>query len=201
MARAERWSGEWSSDQLITAEPTDEDSCMDQTGSLCPKFAEARARQELAERQLTEFNHRLVNMLQMLMIRIERQRRLQDVTARRTELEKLAVSVQASAQLHRYLLPPRKHLLVDLALLLGNVAAAIEGMTGLVCDVEAESVKVPGQVAMHLVAAVNELAWNAHKHAYSSPGGGVIRIVCRRDADASLRLSVADRGCGLRRRL
>ena len=56
---------------------------------------------------------------------------------------------------------------------------------------------VPGRVAMHLAAAVNELAWNAHKHAYRGAEGGSIRIVCRRDADAWLRLSVADRGCGV----
>ena len=56
---------------------------------------------------------------------------------------------------------------------------------------------VPGQVAMHLAAAVNELAWNAYKHAYGGAEGGVIRIVCRRDADGRLLLSVADRGRGL----
>ena len=197
VATMQRWSGEWTGDQLIRVEPPGGDICMDQTGSPCPKFAEARARQALAEHQLTEFSHRLVNMLQLLAIRVERQQRLQDVPARRDELERLVASIHASGRLHRYLLPPRNQSHVDLGLLLGNVATAIEGVTGLICDVEAESVSVPGQVAMHLAAAVNELAWNAHKHAYGGAEGGVLRIVCRRDGDVVLRLSVTDRGGGL----
>ena len=197
MAGTQRWSAEWSGDQLIRVEPPGANDCLDQTGALCPKLAEARARQALAEHQLAEFNHRVANMLQMLASRVERQRRLHDVPARRDELEKLIASIRATGQLHRYLLPPRKHLRVDLGVLLMNVATAIEGMTGLVCDVDAESLNVPGQVATHLAAAVNELAWNAHKHAYRGEEGGGIRIVCRRDADTLLRLCVVDWGSGL----
>ena len=43
----------------------------------------------------------------------------------------------------------------------------------------------------------NELAWNAHKHAYHGVEGGKIKIACRRVADGRLQLSVADQGCGL----
>lgn len=193
----QRWINEWSGDHLTGVEPPDEDNCTDQTGALCPWFAEARARLALAELQLTEFNHRLANVLQRLVSRIERQRRTQDDPARRDELESLVASVHASARLHRYLLPSRTQMHVDLGSLLVNVAAAIEDVTGLFCDVEVESVNVPSQVAVHLAAAVNELAWNAHKHAYSGAEGGNIRIICRRDADGRLRLSVADQGCGL----
>ena len=81
--------------------------------------------------------------------------------------------------------------------MLGNVATAIEGITGLFCEVDTDPVNVPGRIATNLAAAVTELALNAHKHAYDGAEGGVIRIVCRRDADARLRLSVADQGCGL----
>ena len=193
----QRWINEWSGDHLTRVEPPGKDNCTDQTGALCPKFAEARARQALAELQLTEFNHRLANVLQRLVNRIERQRRVQDDPARRDELESLIASVHASAQLHRYLLPPRQDEPVDLGALLGNVAAAIEGVTGLLCDVDVGPVNVPSQVAVRLAPAVNELAWNAHKHAYGGAEGGKIRIICRRDADGRLRLSFADQGCGL----
>jgi two-component sensor histidine kinase len=67
----------------------------------------------------------------------------------------------------------------------------------LACEVDAEAVNIPGQVAIHFATAINELAWNAYKHAYRGAEGGVIQIVCRREADARLRISVADRGRGL----
>ena len=191
------WSGVWSGDDLIRAEPPGKDRCADQTGAPCPKFAEARARLALAERQLTEFNHRLANVLQRLVNRIERQRRTEDDPARRDELEGLMTSVHASARLSRYLLPSPVAAHVDLGSLLVNVAGAIEGITGLLCNVAAEPVNVPGLVAGHLAAAVNELAWNAHKHAYNGAEGGKIWIACRRDTDGRVRLSVADQGCGL----
>ena len=193
----QRWNGAWSGDGAAEAGPAREGECLDDTAAICPKLAEARAGQALAERQLVELMHRLVNVLQVLVTRIERQRRMQDDPAVKDEFDKLAASVHASAQLHRYLLPPRKRVQVDLGALLGNVAAAIEGVTGMVCDVEAEPVTVPGEVAMHLAASVNELAWNAYKHAYGGTEGGVILIVCRRTADARLLLSVGDRGRGL----
>jgi len=194
---AQRWSRQWSGDQLTKVEPSVEENCTDQTGAFCPKFSEARARQALAELQLAEFNHRLANVLQKLVNRIERQRRIQDDSERRAELESLIASIHASAQLHRYLLPLRTQMRVDLKSLLADVAAAIEGVTGLLCDVEVEPVNVPNLVAVHLAVIVNELACNAHKHAYGGAEGGKIRIVCRRDTDGRLRLSVADQGCGL----
>ena len=72
------WVRKWSGDQLTKYEPSGLDNCMDQTGAVCPKFAEVRTRQAMAERQLVEFNHRLANVLQMLVTRIERQRRIQE---------------------------------------------------------------------------------------------------------------------------
>ena len=194
---SQRWNGEWSGDQLTRIESHGEDTCIDQTGAVCPKFAEARARQMLAELQLTEFNHRLANVLQRLAARIDRQRRTTDDPVKRDELESLVEGVHASAQLHRYLLPSRTRTRVNLGTLLEKLAIAIGGVTGLFCFVEVGSVYVPGQVAVHLAATVNELAWNAHKHAYGGAEGGKIRIACQHDADGRLRLSVADQGCGL----
>ena len=122
----EQWSGTCGGEGPIGASLPSNDERLNRSGGFCPKFAEARAKQALAERQLVEFNHRLVNMLQILVGRIERQRRMQDDPRRQDELAGLTASVRASAQLHRYLLPPRKAGPVDLGALLGNVAAAIE---------------------------------------------------------------------------
>jgi two-component sensor histidine kinase len=197
VASTQRWIGEWSGDQLNSGERLSDDNCTDQTGAVCTRLAEARARQELAELQLAEFNHRLANVLQKLVTRIDRQRRTQEDPAKRDELASLMASVHASARLHRYLLPPRTQKVVDLGTLIENMANAIEDVTGLLCSVQVEPVHVSSQVAVHLAAAVNELAWNAHKHAYGGMEGGRLRILCRHEADGRLRLSVADQGCGL----
>jgi two-component sensor histidine kinase len=192
-ANAQQWSG----DALAGSRKPGDGDCRDRTGVLCPALADARARQAVVERQLVEFNHRVANVLQMLAARVERQRRAQADPVARGELDQLLTSVQASARLHRYLLPQRGHARIDFGPLLVDLAAAINGVTGLRTFVEAESVDVSSQVAMQLAAAVNELAWNAHKHAYRGAQGGVLHIACRRDADARLLLSVADRGRGL----
>ena len=61
---------------------------------------------------------------------------------------------------------------------------------------------MPGEAALHLAIAINELVLNARKHAYGGQGDGgqdrgQVRIGCRRDPDGCLRLSVADGGRGL----
>jgi two-component sensor histidine kinase len=194
----QRWGDRQGGAEHAGTGPAAKGDCDDRMGGICPRLAEARAGAVLAERQLIEFNHRLANVLQMVVTLIGRQRRrMRDDRIAQDELDSLAARVHAAAALHRYLLPPRTHGDVDLGALIEDVAVAIEGVTGLVCVVDSEPVHVPGQVAMHLATVVNELAWNAHKHAYRDAQGGVIRIVCRRDADRRLRLSVADRGCGL----
>lgn len=193
----QRWNEDSSHAEHADAEPTGQDDCQDGMGNPCQKLDEALARAALAERQLIEFNHRLANMLQLLVTLIGRRTRLQNDPAVRDELERLSARVHATATLHRHLLPPRQPGHVNLGGLIEDIAVAIEGVTGLACDVDAEPVIVPGQVAMHMATALNELAWNAHKHAYRGAEGGEIRIVCRRHADGRLHLSVADRGCGL----
>ena len=178
--------------------PACEVGWFDEPGAICPKLVEAREGRALADRQLIELTHRVANVMQLLVTRMERQqRRLRQDPTVSDELDGLVASVRASAQLHRFLLPQRTPVQVDLGALLGDLAFAIAGVTGPLCDVDATAVTVPGHVATQPAAAVNEPAWNAHKHAYRGVEGGVIRITCRRDADARLLLSVADQGPGL----
>ena len=56
---------------------------------------------------------------------------------------------------------------------------------------------MPGEAALHLAIAINELVFNARKHAYGGQDGGQVRSGCRRDPNDRLRLSVADDGRGL----
>ena len=171
--------------------------CRDEIGGICPRLAEARAARALLERQRIELTHRMANVLHVLSIRIEQQRRRHADPAVQDELGRLAASARASGQLHQCLLPPRRVMQLDIGALLRRLATAIEGITGLRCDVETEPLIVPGHVAADLAAAVHELAWNAYKHGYDGAEGGVIQITCRRQAGARMLLSVADRGRGL----
>lgn len=193
----QRWSGEWSSDELPGMDLPDDGVGADEAEVSRLDLAVARAKQKIAERQVVELSHRFVNMLQTLASRIERQKRMHIDPEGRNDLDAIVTRVYASGRLHRLLLPPQRISSVDLGSLLLTMAAAIDHAIGLRCLVDTEAVSMSNEVAVHLAAAVYELAWNAHKHAYGGAEGGVIRIVCRRDGDRRLLLSVADRGCGL----
>ena len=193
----QRWSGEWSSDELLDIDVAGDGDGANEMGASRLDLAVARAKQKIAERQVVELSHRFVNILQTLASRIERQKRMHSDPQGQDDLDAIVTRVYASGRLHRLLLPPQRISSVDLGSLLLTMGAAIDHAIGLRCLVDTESFSVSNEVAVHLAAAVYELAWNAHKHAYGGTEGGVIRIVCRRDAERRVLLSVADRGCGL----
>lgn len=60
---------------------------------------------------------------------------------------------------------------LDLGRLIEEVAPTVAGATGLTCKLDVEPIEVPGNVALHLVLAVNELVFSARKHAYSGRDG------------------------------
>ena len=105
--------------------------------------------------------------------------------------------LHAIALLHRHLCFHGDAQRIDLGRFIEEIAPTIAGATGLTCELDVKPVEVPGEAALHLVIAVNELVFNARKHAYGGQDGGSVTIGCRRDRDGRLRLSVADRGCGL----
>jgi len=143
-----------------------------------------------------ELDHRLANSLQLAAdFLIFAQLRVRDAEAR-TVLIETADRLSAVGQMHRFLAVGRGPQ-VDLAAFLAELGELIADSTGLVCDVDAEPVEVPGEIAQHLAIAVNELAMNAAKHAYSWGERGPLHIACRRLAGQRLRLTVADEGRGL----
>lgn len=160
-------------------------------------LAETQKGAELCERRLVELNHRVANTLQIVSGLIRAQRgRLADPSAREA-LAAASARVDAVALLHRHLCRRGETQPVDLGRFIEEIAPAIEAATGLACELDVEPFEVPGEAALHLAIAINELVLNARKHAYGGQDGGQVRIGCRRDSDGRLRLSVADGGRGL----
>lgn len=73
----------------------------------------------------------------------------------------------------------------------------ISATIGLTCKVEAEPIELPGETAMYLAIAINELALNAHRHAYHGEEGGCVWLACRRGEDSQLHLTFSDIGGGM----
>ena len=164
---------------------------------LLEALAEAEGRLRLCERQLIESNHRIANTLQIVSGLIEAKSiRVADPVAKEV-LDTAAARVRAVALLHSHLCRHNRTARVDLGRLLAEMAPVIVGATGVRCEVDTEPTEVPGQTALHLAIAVNELVLNARKHAYGGRDGGAVRVACRRAQDGCLNLSVADCGGGL----
>ncbi|HEY8003937.1 MAG TPA: sensor histidine kinase [Phenylobacterium sp.] len=143
-----------------------------------------------------ELDHRVANSLQLAadFLAFE-QARLADPQAR-AALAQASARMLAVGQLHRFLSGRGEEADVELESFLTGLCSLIVAGTGLSCSVEADPVRVKGEVAQHLAIAINELAMNAAKHAYRKGEPGGLRIDCRRDG-GNLRLSVADDGAGL----
>jgi two-component sensor histidine kinase len=148
------------------------------------------------ERELTELNHRIANSLQLAAgFVIFEERRVTDEAAREA-LQNTGARLAAIARLHRYLYAHGDDSQVDLQPFLRELCPGIADSTGLACRVDAESLRVSGEMAQQLAIAINELAMNAGKHAYADGENGTLRIGCHRLGD-KVRLTVADGGKGL----
>lgn len=171
-------------------DPTRRDAANDDPGAK-PRNGHTAATAD--ERR--ELDHRLANSLQLAAdFLIFAQLRVNDAQAR-TVLIETAERLSAVGQMHRFL-ALRRGPEVDLAAFLTELGELIGESTGLVCDINAEPVEVPGEMAQQLAIAVNELAMNAAKHAYPWGERGALHIACRRSGER-LRLVVADEGRGL----
>ena len=89
--------------------------------------------------------------------------------------------------LQRRLLEPGRHARVDLGGLITELATDIEGVTGLVCQVDSEPVNLPGSVATHLATCVNELvlerlqarlSWCRGRHRFASRAVATAAVGC-----------------------
>jgi two-component system, sensor histidine kinase PdtaS len=172
-------------------DPSRPDAANDDAGAK-PRQSQPAA----APDERRELDHRLANSLQLAAdFLIFAQLRVRDAEAR-TVLIETADRLSAVGQMHRFLAMQRGPQ-VDLSVFLAELGELIGESTGLVCDVDAEPIDVPGEIAQQLAIAVNELAMNAAKHAYPWGERGPLHIACRRLSGERLRLTVADEGRGL----
>ncbi|HEY3950176.1 sensor histidine kinase [Phenylobacterium sp.] len=156
----------------------------------------ARPRARTAQDERRELDHRLANSLQLAAdFLIFEHTRVSDLEAR-AALIATAERLSAVGQMHRFLAAQADASSIALAAFLPELGKLIAESTGLTCDVDAEAVDVPADMAQQLAIAVNELAMNAAKHAYSWGAPGPLHIACAQRG-GRLVLSVADEGRGL----
>jgi two-component sensor histidine kinase len=156
--------------------------------------ARSGRRNATIERQ--ELDHRLANSLQLAAdFLIFEHMRVSDPDAR-AALIATAERLSAVGQMHRFLASHRQATGVDLEAFLTELGGLISESTSLTCDVEADAIEAPGELAQQLAIVVNELAMNAAKHAYPWGERGPLHVSCRRRG-ANLVLTVADEGKGL----
>jgi two-component sensor histidine kinase len=150
-----------------------------------------------AERQ--ELDHRLANSLQLAAdFLIFEHMRVTDPRARAALIE-TAERLSAVGQIHRFLAAQRQATGVDLNRFLIELGGLIADSTGLDCQVDADPVIAPGEVAQQLAIVINELAMNAAKHAYPWGDRGALHVKCSRQG-GKLVVTVADEGEGLDQR-
>jgi two-component sensor histidine kinase len=165
-----------------------------------PRPRVPRADDESRDAERRELDHRLANSLQLAAdFLIFEHMRVRDPEARGA-LIATADRLSAVGQMHRFLAARRHASGVDLEVFLVELGALIGESTGLNCEIEAEAVTAPGELAQQLAIAINELAMNAAKHAYPWGERGPLHIACRREG-GRLKVVVADEGRGLPRPL
>ena len=163
---------------------------------LARELSNARARLADQERQIQELNHRVANSLQHAAdMLVFEQLRSRDPLAQ-AALEASRSRLVAVGELHRYLYEHADMPSVEMSPFLAGLCQAIAGSTGLVCSIQSDLTRVPGDMAQQLAIAINEFAINAAKHAYAGKPGGRLMVTCRRDGH-ELVLTVADQGKGL----
>jgi two-component sensor histidine kinase len=141
-------------------------------------------------------DHRVANSLQLAVdFLLFQQTQLADPTARKALID-AAERLVAVGHLHRFLCAHTGDGEVDLKPFLEELAALIGQSTGLHCLADVESVRISGEMAQQIGLAVNELAINAAKHAYSPGEPGDLLVHAMLEGER-LCLSVADRGPGL----
>jgi two-component sensor histidine kinase len=145
-----------------------------------------------ADWRVQELNHRLVNSLQLAVDLLGLQHQRSEDAGARQGLEDAMARLVAVGQLHRHLATREPQELVELSAFLRGLCPAIGLGTGLACELAADPVNVPAEMAQNIGLLINECALNARKHAYGRDGG-VLRIECI-TAPGRLTLSVADEG-------
>jgi two-component sensor histidine kinase len=164
----------------------------------------AEKEQLLAEREvlLQELNHRIKNSLQMASSMLALQAgRIGDAEARRKFAEASA-RIGAIALVHERLYQADFTGRVEVGQYLRELCADLarsfsNGRDAPAITVAADRLELAIEQAVPLALIVNELVTNALKYAYPAAGSAATVTVGLQARDRSVRLEVADAGCGL----
>jgi two-component sensor histidine kinase len=162
-----------------------------------PKGAQLAFR-DAASRGLVEMNHRIANSLQLTVGYLRMQaNELGGESGASQALNTAAARVALTADLHRQISTHPDSLGVDLAAYLTILCRNLTSSTGVKVAFAGETVGVSFGTAHRIAQIVVEFAINAGKHAGTGCGSGRLRVDCRRDNAAALRLTLSDDGRGL----
>ena len=162
-----------------------------------PKGAQLPFR-DAASRGLVEMNHRIADSLQLTVGYLRMQaNELGGESGARQALNTAAARVSLTADLHRQISACPDSLGVDLAAYLTILCRKLTSSTGVEVAFAGEPVGVSFGTAHRIAQIVVELALNTGKHAGTGRGSRRLRVGCRRDNAAALRLTLSDDGRGL----
>jgi two-component sensor histidine kinase len=152
--------------------------------------------------QIRETHHRVKNNLQIVMSLLSLQAAQSREPTIREALGQAQARINALALVHRLLNEVEDQTSVDLQRLLSELSRQIsEGMGpdrgGVVVDVDAISLSVPGETAVPLALFTVEALTNIFKHAFPQKGGcGRARVVLQKVDANAYRLAIEDDGVG-----
>jgi len=171
------------------------------------KRAEAALRASLAEKEvlLREVHHRVKNNLAAIVGLFELQRQSMDDPQALTVLAELSNRIRSMSLVHEKLYRSDSLASIDFEEYLHSLISHLRtsfGTARIRCDIAAQGVRMPLDLAVPCGMIINELVTNALKYAFPEDraqpedGDWRIHVALRRD-DNTFTLSVADNGIGL----
>ncbi|PWR21947.1 sensor histidine kinase [Zavarzinia compransoris] len=160
---------------------------------------EADLKRTIAEKDvlIREIHHRVKNNLQTVLSMLSLRLRALREPGAKAALGDVEMRVKALALVQRHLYLDDAASLVDVAALLGELAASLTAARGDIrLEVDLPALAVDQDRATPLALAVTELLTNALTHGLPPGTGGTIRLRAEAAADGTIALTLADDGKG-----
>ncbi len=190
MASPENGAGGFQSRQRLIAEN-------ERLRAVCVRAEETASRYAI---MLREGDHRIKNSLQVVASLLQMQQRREENPGAREALANAVARIRSIAAIHEALQVGEGADRVDLGRTLQTMCRGLQEMAGetrsVAILVSVEPIETSIAFAQPLTLAVNELVINALRHAFPGNRTGTIRV-CVSQAQAKLRIVVADDGAGM----